>query len=98
MTTYVEIGYAELAAVAGLLLINLLLSIALRLGLTRDLLVASIRMVVQLLLVGLVLDWVFATRDPWVILAIATLMAGLAGVAAITAPPAASPASTGTAW
>jgi len=83
VTTYVEIGYVDLALAAGLLLINLLLAVALRLGLTRDLLVASVRMVVQLLLVGLVLDWVFATRSPWLILAIAVLMAGLAGVAAV---------------
>jgi len=83
VTSYISIGYVELALGALLLLVNLALSVALRLGLARDLLVASTRMVVQLLLVGLVLDWVFATRSPWVILGIALLMAGLAGVAAV---------------
>lgn len=83
MTDYLQIGYGELALGGVLLLINLALSVALRLGLTRDLVVASVRMIVQLLLVGLVLDWVFASRNPWIILGIALLMAGLAGVAAV---------------
>lgn len=83
MTPYIEIGYGQLALAAGLLLINIGLSVALKLRLSRDLLLASARMTVQLLLVGLVLDWVFATRNPTVILAIAVLMAGLAGVAAV---------------
>lgn len=83
MSAYLQIGYGELALGAVLLLVNLGLSVVLRLGLTRDLVVASARMVVQLLLVGLVLDWVFAARSPWVILGIALLMAGLAGVVAV---------------
>lgn len=83
MTPYLEVGYGQLALAGLLLLVNLGLDVSLRLGMTRDLLVASARMTVQLLLVGLVLDWVFSVRDPWVILAMAVLMAGLAGVAAV---------------
>ncbi|HZD05149.1 MAG TPA: iron export ABC transporter permease subunit FetB [Longimicrobiales bacterium] len=81
--SYLQIGYPELALGAVLLLVDLALSIAFRLGLTRDLVVASVRMVVQLLLVGLVLDWVFDARSPWIILGIALLMAALAAVAAV---------------
>lgn len=81
--TYIEIGLGQLALAAALLAVNLGLSVALRLGLARTILVAAVRMVVQLLLVGLVLEWVFAQRDPAVILALALLMAGLAGVAAV---------------
>ncbi|MEM1057113.1 MAG: iron export ABC transporter permease subunit FetB [Bacteroidota bacterium] len=79
----IEIGYGQLALGALLLLVNIGLSVALRLGLARDLLVGTVRMTVQLLLIGLVLDWVFATENPAVIVAIAVLMAGLAGRAAV---------------
>jgi len=83
VTGYLQIGYGELALGALLLSINVALSVALRLGLSRDLLLAASRMVIQLLLVGLVLDWVFASRNPGFILAIAVLMGGFAGVAAV---------------
>jgi len=81
--SYIEIGYGQLALGALLLVLSLGLGAALRLGLTRRLTVAAVRMIVQLLLVGVVLDWVFSTRNPAVILGIALLMAGLAGVAAV---------------
>ncbi len=83
MSEYIPIGYGELALSALLILINLALSAWLRLGLGRRLLVASARMIVQLLLVGLVLRWIFALREPLPVLAMALLMAGLAGVAAV---------------
>lgn len=83
MTAYIQVGYGQLALAALLLVVNLGLDVALRLGMTRDLVVATVRMTVQLLLVGLVLDWVFAVANPWIILGMAVLMAGLAGVAAV---------------
>jgi putative ABC transport system permease protein len=55
----------------------------LRLGLARSLLLASSRMVVQLLLVGLVLGYVFSLNRPLPVLAIALVMASLAGVSAV---------------
>ncbi|MEM9554605.1 MAG: iron export ABC transporter permease subunit FetB [Acidobacteriota bacterium] len=81
--SYVEISLGQLGAAAALLAVNIVLSLALRLGLARDLLVASVRMVVQLLLVGLVLEWVFGSDEPLVILTIALLMAGIASVSAV---------------
>lgn len=83
MSPYVEVGYSQLALAGVLLVVNLVLDMVLRLGMSRDLGVGAIRMTVQLLLVGLVLDWVFTAGDPWVILAMAVVMAGLAGVAAV---------------
>ncbi|WP_022834624.1 ABC transporter permease [Salisaeta longa] len=80
---YISIGYAQLALSAVLMLVNIGLSVWLRLGLGRKLLVASLRMTVQLLLVGLVLEWLFETRSPALLLGIALLMAGLASVAAV---------------
>ena len=80
----IPIGPLELALGALLLAVNIALSVALRLGLARDLVVGAVRMTVQLLLVGLVLEWVFATESPVVIVAIAVGMAALAGRAAVS--------------
>ncbi len=60
--TYHDLSYVNVAAAAALILINGAISLALRLGLARRLLIAAVRTVVQLLLVGLVLDWVFTQR------------------------------------
>ncbi|MFN2322390.1 MAG: iron export ABC transporter permease subunit FetB [Trueperaceae bacterium] len=80
---YVPIGLGQLALAAVLMAVNVALSLALRLGLTRSLLVASTRMTAQLLLIGLVLDWVFALDRPLPIVAIALVMTTLASVAAV---------------
>ncbi len=80
---YVDIGYGQLFLAALLIAVNLGISAWLRLGLGRNLLVASVRMSVQLLLVGLVLQYVFALAHPLPVLAIAALMAGFAAMAAV---------------
>jgi len=80
---YLYISELQLALAAGLLLINVGLSAALRLGLEKTLLWAAARMVVQLLLVGVVLGWVFQQDNPWVLLGIAAIMALAAGRAAV---------------
>jgi len=68
---------------ALLIAVNVGLSLALKLGLTRSLLVASVRMTAQLLLIGLVLDWVFALQNPLPMVAIALVMTTLASVSAV---------------
>jgi putative ABC transport system permease protein len=80
---YIPISLWQLALAAALIVVNIALSVALRLGLARSLLVASARMTVQLLLIGLVLEWVFALDQPLPILAIALVMTTLASVAAV---------------
>lgn len=80
---YLRIGAVELALSAGLLAVNLVLSAVLRLGLTRRLLWASLRMTVQLLLIGQVLRWVFALDRPLPVLLLALGMATMAGFAAV---------------
>lgn len=83
MDSYIRLGGLELALAAALILINGGLSVALRLGLERRLLVASVRTVVQLLLVGYVLDFVFALRAPGWVLLLGVIMVALAGHAAV---------------
>lgn len=80
---YLHIGYGQLGLAALLLVVNLGLSFALRLGLGRQFTIAAIRMTVQLLLVGFVLEWLFSLNRPLPILAMAFFMATLAGVAAV---------------
>ena len=81
--SYIVITNTQLFMAAALLSVNVALSAAMRLGLTRDLLVGTLRMTVQLALVGLVLEWIFQTSQPLLILLMAVIMASLAGVAAV---------------
>ncbi len=81
--TYLSITYGQLALSALLILVNIGLSIGLRLGLERSLAIASLRMVVQLLLIGFVLEWLFTQKNPFLILAISLVMASIAGIAAV---------------
>ena len=82
-TNYIPISYGQLALSALLIVVNLALSVALRLGLARSLLIASLRMVVQLLLIGFVLEWLFTQDDALVVVAIALVMTAIAGVSAV---------------
>ena len=80
---YVTLGYGELGLAAALVLVNGALSFALRLDLEQRLLWASTRMTVQLLLIGFVLKWVFASGRSWVVLAVLVPMTLIAGVSAV---------------
>jgi UDP-glucose/iron transport system permease protein len=53
---YIPLDYGDVALAAMLLALNALLSYALELRLERQLIVAALRITVQLLLVGLVLN------------------------------------------
>jgi putative ABC transport system permease protein len=67
---YIALSYVDLGLAALLLLANALLSVILRLGLGRQIVVAAVRMVVQLTLIGLVLKALFAMVSPlWTALA-----------------------------
>ncbi len=77
--TYAQLSYWDIALAASLLSVNAGLSIYYRLGTERRLVIAAVRMVVQLTLVGLVLKALFATASPWLTLLVAGLMIGFAG-------------------
>ncbi len=57
----------EIAAASALVVANAALSLAFDAGLARTLLVATVRVVVQLLLVGVVLKTVFALQSAWLV-------------------------------
>jgi len=69
----------DLAAAAVLIVLDGILSAVLRLGLSRQLAIASVRMVSQLLLIGLVLRQVFALASPPVTLLVIAVMVTIAG-------------------
>lgn len=76
--TYLQVGFA-----AALILINAGISVWLRLGLERSLFVASIRTIVQLLLVGMILQWIFALETWYAVVGIWIFMTLIAGVTAV---------------
>ncbi len=77
--TYIVLDYVDIALAALLLLINAGLSMSLHLGIGRRLLIASLRMVVQLSLIGLVLEQLFALVSPWATGGAALVMVLFAG-------------------
>jgi len=76
----------QLGLAAALVVVLLVLSWGMRLGLGRDIAISATRLVVQLLLVGLILAWVFSLQNPWLVLGIGLVMTVLAAQAASRRP------------
>lgn len=79
MTDYIRLDETALLLAATLLLVNGALSVGLRLGVERTLVVSALRMVIQLGLVALVLELLFTTVSPWLTLGVALVMLAFAG-------------------
>jgi putative ABC transport system permease protein len=79
MSGYIALTYWDIALAAVFLVLNGVLSIALNLGLERQLAIAAARMIVQLLLVGLVLKAIFAISALWLTALVALVMGAFAG-------------------
>jgi len=82
----IPLGFSDLAIAASLVAVAGGVSLTLRLGLERKLLLAATRTVVQLLLVGYVLKWVFGIDNPLAILGLALIMVAAASRAAVARP------------
>lgn len=82
----IDLGTVDLVVAAALLLVAGAVSVALGLGLGRRLALAAVRTVVQLLLVGYVLTFVFGQGTLPVVLAMATVMMVAAARAAVRRP------------
>ncbi|MGV6393775.1 ABC transporter permease [Pseudomonas caspiana] len=80
--TYQSLSALDVAVAACLILINGALSVALKLGLGRQLIWAAIRTVVQLLAIGYILGWVFEFAYWYVVLPLMCLMTLIAGISA----------------
>ncbi len=79
----IELGTLDLVIAAMLVVAAGVISLALRLNLERRLLIASARTVVQLLLVGYVLRYVFDAAAWWSISIVVLIMISAASVAAV---------------
>lgn len=82
MDGYVELSYWQVALAALLIVINGAISVALHLRIEKSLVIGSVRTVVQLLLVGLVLEWVFRLDRWYVVVSLAMVMTLIAGITA----------------
>ncbi len=70
----------DLFIAAGLVVLLAVLSFRLKLGLERQMLYSAVRMTVQLLLIGVVLQSLFASRAWWLVVLISLVMLLAAGV------------------
>jgi len=77
-TGAIPLDALDLAVAAGLVVLAGVISFALRLGLGKRLWIAAARTVVQLLLVGYVLEWVFGLESLPSVLLVTTLMIAMA--------------------
>ncbi len=83
---YIPLDFIDLGIAAALVLLAGVVSVLLRLRLERRLAWASVRTVVQLLLVGLVLRWVFELDTLPAVLGVAILMIAAASREAVRRP------------
>jgi putative ABC transport system permease protein len=83
MGGFIELGPLQLALATLLIIVAGVVSIALRLGVERRLAVAALRTTVQLGLLGLVLERIFAIRNPLLVLGLLLLMTVFAAREAI---------------
>ena len=78
----VVLTYADIALASSLIIIVLLVSWFLRLKLTKTLVIAAVRTVIQLSFIGLILAWIFAREQWYEVLIILTIMTLIASSAA----------------
>jgi putative ABC transport system permease protein len=79
----IELSNWDLVAAASLILVNGAVSLLLKLRLERRLFIAAVRTVVQLLLIGLALEWVFRHGHWLTVTLLMVIMSLIAGVAAV---------------
>jgi putative ABC transport system permease protein len=82
MENLIRLDSVDLAWALGLMAIAIGLSAWERLGLEWTLAIATVRTVVQLLIVGYILEFVFTIDNPWAVLAVLVVMLTIAAVVA----------------
>lgn len=83
MSPVQHIGYAQLAIATLLVVFCGIISIGLQLKLEKQLALGATRTIVQLLIVGYVLQYVFKVRSPYIVVGLALVMVGFATQAAV---------------
>lgn len=77
------LSYLDVSLAALLIVLNAIISLVLQLELEKKLALAAVRTVVQLFLVGFVLEWVFHLKRWYIVLALLAMMTVIAGRSAI---------------
>jgi putative ABC transport system permease protein len=80
---YIALGFWQLAIAASLIVVSAGISLLLQLGLEKRLILATVRTVVQLMLLGLVLRWIFEAGQWYFVLGLMAAMTLIAGWAAV---------------
>jgi putative ABC transport system permease protein len=78
----IELDLVRLGLALGLMVVAIALSAWQRLGLEASLAIATGRTIVQLLVVGYILEIVFALRNPWAVLGVIAVMLFIATITA----------------
>lgn len=81
---YIALDLWRLGIAASLVVVSATISLLLRLGLEKRLILATARTVVQLMLLGLVLRWIFDAGQWYFVLALMATMTLIAGWAAVS--------------
>lgn len=82
MNSLIQLDVVRLGWALGLMLVAIGLSAWQKLGLEWTLAIATVRTIVQLVVVGYVLQLVFALSNPWAVLAVIGVMATIATIVA----------------
>ena len=80
---YIFLTSEQLLFASVLMAVNIGLSIILRLEMAKKWIIASLRMTAQLLLVGFLLDWIFALNNPIWILIMVLFMTTISSITAV---------------
>lgn len=83
----IAIGWLELILATGFIAVAGVIALALQLGVTKSLWIASARTYLQLLGLGLVLGWVFSIDDPRLVVGIMLLMIAVATATIVRRAP-----------
>jgi putative ABC transport system permease protein len=79
----ISLSWIEVGVAATLLAINAMISFKLRLGLEKQIVWSSLRMTIQLVILGLVLKQIFDLASPAPVMILAVVMTVIAGVSAV---------------
>lgn len=79
----ISLQWVEVASAGILIIANVFVSWRLKLGLSRQIMISSLRMVIQLALLGIVLKQIFSLSSPFPVMGLAIAMTIIAGVSSV---------------
>jgi putative ABC transport system permease protein len=80
----IRIGWMELGLAMVFVVVTGAISVAMSLGLVKNLLIATVRTYLQLFMLGFILMWIFSYNHPWVVFPVFFLMIGITAQMALS--------------